>query len=724
MAMQVLLDDLDITDWIQADSLDLPTPLPDERERFISMLLFPQGATSVATVGKLGQVQAKLTQAALAAQPWSNAPRLTLTLVWADLTSPLYFDLLGGQLDIPKEQFTYRRAGVRILTDIGLVLRCLPLARGTPVTLARNYLAQSNQFNLAPWATSETNVTPNVAAALDGTLSADKLLDTTTSAAHYLTQTGAATTAGATIYASVVAKLAEYSRMQVRLLRTAGTVIGNVEFNLATGLIQNTTSGTGTITNLGNGWYRCTVAAANVDTTSILRIHLHNGTSATFAGTGTSGIYVTDAYLGDTAPGAGSIRVEQPATTLSGLSSYAVISNVPGDAPALVDLDLDDQSTGVVVSSLRLARYAAKDVSAYTPILDAAVGSAAGPVTVGGDYLGSSYARIAALSTTDWQQVATFTIPYRTLADVWLRVRDSAVVSGFAITSLTPQYTGGTLPNGSYTYVVAVYAGATLLGVSAPRAVVIPEGTGASNANVLDWGDVTTATVKRIYWQRGTLAWQYLEVTGAPGAVSNYTHSSEAGALAGAPPAQSAVTVQPALIRARLMVDTQVVRTLDPLTVALGQSRWERLLVAPAEAFPPHGRRELRADTPVTLVIEARASSGTGTTVDVDAVTLLEAGQDSAVYALVSPMPGATPRRWLIDTARDGAITGTLLHRTTGAVVGLAAVAGALTLEPYPLQNHLTFMPLVADEVASTAASLGLALKLTPRYRDIRGLTV
>lgn len=724
MAMQVLLDDLDITDWIQADSLDLPTPLPGDADRLISMLLFPQGATSVATVAKLGQVQAKLTQAALAAQPWSNAPRMTLTLVWADLTSPLYFDLLGGQLDIPPEQFTYRRAGVRILTDIGLVLRCLPLARGAPLTLARNYIANSNTFQTT-WTTSETSVTPNVAAALDGTLTADKLLDTTTSAAHYLTQTGAATTAGATIYASVVAKSAEYSMVQVRLLRTAGTVIGNVTFNLATGTVQTTTSGTPTITSLGNGWYRCTVAAANVDTTSIVRIHLHNGTSATFAGTGTSGVYVTDAYLGDVAPGAGTIRVEQPATTLTGLNSYAVISNVPGDAPALVELDLDDLSTGVVVHSLRVARYAAPNVSTYTPILDAAVGAAAGAVTVGGDYLGTSYARIATSSPSAWQELATFAVPFRALSDVWLRIRDSAVISNFPLTSLTVQYTGGLLPQGSYTYVVAVYTGSTLLGVSAPRACVIPEGTGLTNQVVLDWDDITGATVLRVYWQHATTPWQYFELTGAPGALSTYTHTTLAGALTGDPPADTAVQTQPTLVRAKLLVDTQTVRTLDPRTVALGQAKWERLELLTAEALPPHGRREHRSDVSVTLAIEAKAATAVGTTIDVDGATLLDAGQGAALYALTTGLPVAPGgnRRWLIDTARDGAVTAALLHRTTGAVLGLAAVAGGLTFEPYPLQNHLTIMPLVAGEVSSTAAALALALKITPRYRDIRGLT-
>lgn len=70
---------------------------------------------------------------------------------------------------------------------------------------------------------------------------------------------------------------------------------GDTTFNLSTGTIV---SGTGTITSVGNGWYRCAIfPLKNFSTTATPRIYLDDGTSSTYTGNGFSGAFIWGAQL-------------------------------------------------------------------------------------------------------------------------------------------------------------------------------------------------------------------------------------------------------------------------------------------------------------------------------------------------------------------------------------------------------------------------------------------
>jgi hypothetical protein len=107
----------------------------------------------------------------------------------------------------------------------------------------------SEQFDNAAWAKSNATITANSVVSPDGYTNADTY--TATGGANYVSG-GATSTGSNTITYSVFVKAGTQSTFRVREAFYFGTA---TIFNLSSGTI---TSGTGTITNYGNGWYRCT----------------------------------------------------------------------------------------------------------------------------------------------------------------------------------------------------------------------------------------------------------------------------------------------------------------------------------------------------------------------------------------------------------------------------------------------------------------------------------
>jgi hypothetical protein len=80
----------------------------------------------------------------------------------------------------------------------------------------------------------------------------------------------------------------------------AGVNQGAVCFDLQAGTVAATSTGTGTIQALQNGWYRCSVAATSSGTSYVCYFQVNDTAVAsdrTFAGDGTSGIYLYGAQL-------------------------------------------------------------------------------------------------------------------------------------------------------------------------------------------------------------------------------------------------------------------------------------------------------------------------------------------------------------------------------------------------------------------------------------------
>ena len=139
-----------------------------------------------------------------------------------------------------------------------------------------NLVTYSEQFDNSDWLKFQASVTANSIASPNGTLTADSLVSTTTSTA--VLYRSAVLVSQLTI--SVYAKAGTSSTLNIGF--TDG-IDYTASINLSTGAIISVSSGiTATITNEGNGWYRCT---ATRTMSSSGNIFINNSTT-------TSGAYL------------------------------------------------------------------------------------------------------------------------------------------------------------------------------------------------------------------------------------------------------------------------------------------------------------------------------------------------------------------------------------------------------------------------------------------------
>jgi hypothetical protein len=162
--------------------------------------------------------------------------------------------------------------------------------------LINNYAINSESFDNATWSKVRSSITPNVTIAPDGTTTADKLVeDTSASNTHYIYDS-INYVSGLIYTASVYAKADTRSNILVQFPSGAFTTAKSAYFNLATGSITSTSSGaTSNIENVGNGWYRCSITATATTTISINTILCYlvlSGTTNSYTGDGTSGLYI------------------------------------------------------------------------------------------------------------------------------------------------------------------------------------------------------------------------------------------------------------------------------------------------------------------------------------------------------------------------------------------------------------------------------------------------
>ena len=158
-----------------------------------------------------------------------------------------------------------------------------------------NDLTYSEEFNNAAWSKFDASATANATTAPNGTTTADKFVEGTGSSIHRFNQ-GAAIVSGQSYTFSVYAKASERTRL---LLRTNnGSADQDTYFDLTNGTIV---SGTGTIENAGNGWYklsRSLTATTSVSSNFICQLLLVNtGTNTSYTGDGTSGLFIWGAQL-------------------------------------------------------------------------------------------------------------------------------------------------------------------------------------------------------------------------------------------------------------------------------------------------------------------------------------------------------------------------------------------------------------------------------------------
>lgn len=151
-----------------------------------------------------------------------------------------------------------------------------------------NLALYSEQFDNAAWAKrANIGITANAIVSPDGTTNADKMAATNASVVDYGCFQIVAS--GLNTY-SVFAKKAEMD--YVFIGKDNSFASDGVFFNLNTGAISsNPSSYSATITNYGNGWYRCSVYFATNVSYFFISPSV-NGTSFNFSGQSGNGIYI------------------------------------------------------------------------------------------------------------------------------------------------------------------------------------------------------------------------------------------------------------------------------------------------------------------------------------------------------------------------------------------------------------------------------------------------
>jgi hypothetical protein len=153
-----------------------------------------------------------------------------------------------------------------------------------------NLLTYSEQFNDASWTKTDITLTVNSNIAPDGALTAALLTEGSAGTAVLVRTAGAVVSSGATVTSSVFVKrsaLIQWARF--RLTTSAGTNGCNVWFDIQNGIlgaVANVGSGTassGSITAVGNSWYRISVTTtlASGDTTALFQLISASANSST-----------------------------------------------------------------------------------------------------------------------------------------------------------------------------------------------------------------------------------------------------------------------------------------------------------------------------------------------------------------------------------------------------------------------------------------------------------
>jgi hypothetical protein len=155
-----------------------------------------------------------------------------------------------------------------------------------------NLLTFSEDFSNVAWGKLFASISSNVTTSPIGTLTADKLVEDSTSATHQVFQT-VSILASSNYNYSVYLKAAERFRLRVRFTGFSGAQDASVDLNAGT-----TTSGT--LTSVGDGWFRLTwsVSSNTGGVSPLVSIALQDASgNNTYLGNGTSGAFIWGAQL-------------------------------------------------------------------------------------------------------------------------------------------------------------------------------------------------------------------------------------------------------------------------------------------------------------------------------------------------------------------------------------------------------------------------------------------
>ena len=157
-----------------------------------------------------------------------------------------------------------------------------------------NLIPYSEDFSDASWQKSGSSITSNSVTSPNGTLNADKLVESSTIGTHWIREI--ITVVNGKITFSIFAKKGERDYILLR-----ENTRGGYYFNLNDGTIGGVYSNAPDsyeIKEFSNGWYKCSITVTVINSTADLLVYTANSNNSNnYQGDGTSGIYIWGAQL-------------------------------------------------------------------------------------------------------------------------------------------------------------------------------------------------------------------------------------------------------------------------------------------------------------------------------------------------------------------------------------------------------------------------------------------
>jgi hypothetical protein len=162
----------------------------------------------------------------------------------------------------------------------------------------RNLLTFPTAFNEADWPKANVTVAANVATAPDGTTTADRFTADATTSIHRVISTAVTLASGVNCVHSVYLKAGTHNFVQIHDGASASYF---ANFNVSTGVVGTATGCTAVMTDVGNGWYRCSIAMTLNGANPVLCIGMVSSNTAarneSWAAAGTETVLVWGAQL-------------------------------------------------------------------------------------------------------------------------------------------------------------------------------------------------------------------------------------------------------------------------------------------------------------------------------------------------------------------------------------------------------------------------------------------
>lgn len=248
----------------------------------------------------------------------SNRVSLTFTPTAGTLTLTVSGTVSNAQLEARSSATAYTPTTTQPITNyipaLQTALAGVPRFEHNPLTgeslgleieeQRANLLTYSEQFDNAVWLKTSASVTANTVVAPDGTLTADVLIEDTSTGSHQVTRASNLSFSSGTAYTlTFFAKQNGRSRINIAADVGVSTfpAAANAIYDLSTGTIVSTgASATASIVSAGNGWYRCSLTATATATAGSrpgYYIQMTSSGNVSYTGDGISGIYLWGAQL-------------------------------------------------------------------------------------------------------------------------------------------------------------------------------------------------------------------------------------------------------------------------------------------------------------------------------------------------------------------------------------------------------------------------------------------